>query len=648
MIQTAHTVLPVPARHILVVDDQPDFCMLMKNMLEHQGYAVDTANTLADANRLIQFSSFDTVISDICFDRDNEDGLALLQRSLELQPETPVILITGRPSVTTASTAVRLNAFDYLSKPFSRHTLLDCVARAVEHKTSLVEQKEAEVESRKYRDNLEKLVKTRTKNLEQTNRRYQLLFENSKDAIYMASRDGGILAINQSALDLFGYTEDELVQLRCEMLYADAGQRDRFQQAIEKNEFVKDFKVKIKHKDGRLIDCLLTAHLLIEPDGSILGYQGIIRDITDQKRAEKKIRAQNAFLVNVIESLAHPFMVVDVKDYSIKIANSAAKRRQAPNEMLCYQLNHGYNEPCHQKGIRCPLREVVQSRQSVRLEHFHIDPDGGSVEYEVHAFPLFGKDRTVLQVIQYYIDISNKKRLESIAEAANLMDNLGYIFSGIRHEIGNPINSVKMALSVLSMNLDRYPLGTIREFVDRGLGELARVEYLLKALKNFSMFESPAMESTLMSRFLVNFMKLVESDFIEKGVRIRLDLPGENVYARIDHRAFHQVLLNLLTNSADAMQECESPCITIKVGRVTAKRVLVSVADNGCGMNEAERDNLFRPFHTSKPHGTGLGLVIVKKMLARMESSILINSSPGKGTTVIMNLPMGKRPDEPI
>jgi PAS domain S-box-containing protein len=638
----------MPARHILVVDDQPGFCMLVKSMLENQGYAVDTANTVADADRLIRSRTFDTVISDICFDRDNEDGLTLLQRSLDLQPETPVILITGMPSIATASTAVRLNAFDYLSKPFSQHTLSDCVARAVEYKGSLVEKKEAEIESRKYRDNLEQLVKTHTENLEQTNRRYQLLFENSKDAIYMASRDGGILAINQSALDLFGYMEDELVQLRCEALYADTGHRHRFQQAIENNGFVKDFKVKMKHKSGRLIDCLLTAHLLVEPDGAILGYQGIVRDITDQKRAEKKIRTQNAFLVNVIESLAHPFMVVDVTDYTIKIANSAAKRRQAGNEKFCYRLNHGFDEPCHQKGIRCPLQKVVQSRQPVCLEHFHIDPDGGSVEYEVHAFPLLGKDGAVLQVIQYYIDISKKKRLESIAEAANLMDNLGYIFSGIRHEIGNPINSVKMALSVLSMNLDRYPRTTIREFVDRGLGELARVEYLLKALKNFSMFESPALESTLMSRFLVNFMKLVESDFIDKGVRIRLELPGENVYARIDHRAFHQVLLNLLTNSADAMQECESPCITIKVGRVTGHRVLISVADNGCGMNATERDNLFRPFLTTKPHGTGLGLVIVKKMLARMGSSIMINSSPGKGTTVIMNLPEGKRPNEPV
>ncbi len=645
MKQLAHSVLPMPDRRILVVDDQWDICRMIQRKLENQGYRVSSANTLKEAVRLIRSQIFETIITDICFEDGRKDGLRLLQKSLELHPDTPVILMTGMPSVTTASTAVRLNAFDYLPKPISLTKLAECVALAVEHKATLTQKKQIEIENQKCRNDLEQLVKASTEHLEQTNQRYQLLFENSRDAIYMASRDGGILAINQAALDLFGYTEDELVQLHCRVLYADARQQDRFQQTIENIGFVKDFEVRMKRKDGYRIDCLLTAHILSDHDGSILGFQGIVRDITDQKRAEKKIRHQNAFLVNVIESLAHPFVVVDVSDYTIKIANSAAKRHRKADATTCYRLNHGNNVPCHEKGLRCALQEVVKTRKPVCLEHVHIDSQGNPTEFEVHAFPLFGTDGSVLQVIKYCIDITEKKRLEAIAEAANLMDNLGYIFSGIRHEIGNPINSVKMALSVLSMNLDRYPRATIREFVDRGLGELARVEYLLKALKNFSMFESPVVESTLMSRFMVNFLKLVESDFDEKGIRIHLEMPDDDILAMIDHRAFHQVMLNLLINSADAVQECDEPRISIAIGQAGAHRVQVCVTDNGCGMSVTERDNLFRPFFTSKPHGTGLGLVIIKKLLARMDCSITISSSPGQGTTVIMNLPRGRMAD---
>ncbi len=628
--------------HVLVVDDQPYICRMIGNMLTRLGYAVSTANNFSDADALLARQAFSVVISDIFFGDNQGDGISLLERSQELQPDTPVILITGVPSVDTASLAVKRNAFEYLPKPVSVHQLAESVAAAAAYKTRRAEKKKNEVVNQQYRKDLEELVQIRTANLVRTNQRYQLLFENSKDAIYMAARDGAILGINNAALELFGHSREELIQLNSRALYVDPDQCRRFQEVIEEEGFVKDFEARMQKRDGGRIDCLLTAHTLVEPDGTIVGVQGIIRDITEQKRAERKIRVQNEFLVNVIESLAHPFMVIDAEDYTIKIANSAAKRKRFEEGMACHELNHGYEQPCSPDEQRCVVREVVASRRPVTLEHFHLDPRGREIEHEVHAFPLFDNDGNVVQVIQYCIDITEKKRLESIAEAANLMDNLGYIFSGIRHEIGNPINSVKMALSVLSMNLNHYPRETIAEFVDRGQAEIARVEYLLKALKSFSMFESPQVEPTGMADFMKHFMALVENDFIGKGVTIRLEPIGEDVAALIDHRAFHQVMLNLLTNAADALQDSEHPRITIDVRRTATELVRVQVSDNGRGMTREERCNLFRPFFTSKPHGTGLGLVIIKKMLAKMNASIRIDSNSGWGTTVEMFLPAAR------
>ena len=218
------------------------------------------------------------------------------------------------------------------------------------------------------------------------------------------------------------------------------------------------------------------------------------------------------------------------------------------------------------------------------------------------------------------------------------MENLGYIFSGIRHEIGNPVNSVKMALSVLSMHLDNYPLETIREFVARALNEISRVEYLLKALKNFSMFESPNVEPVSMKLFMHNFIALVEKDFLDQGIRINVDLPPKDIVVLTDHRAFHQVILNLMINAVDALKERDDAHIDIVVSGMQGF-ARVEVYDNGCGMTPESQRNLFRPFYTSKPGGTGLGLVIVKKMLAKMNSSIRIESVPQQGTTVVMMVP---------
>ena len=625
---------------ILVVDDDQAICRIYSALLGRAGYCVNVAMTFDNAARLMAESEFDVLISDIVL--GEKDGLDILAQSQQLQPDTPVILVTGLPDVQTASAAVRLNAYAYLAKPVSKQTLVATVVRAVQLKALRVEKKQIEHENRNYQRNLERLVAARTHKLNESNKRYQLLFENSKDAIYMADWDGGLLAVNQAMVNLFGYSREEMMTGRVDRLHVDVKRYRKLRKEIEHEGFVKDFDVRLKRKDGVVLECLVTAHLLIDANGRIDGYQGILRDVTAQRHAQEKIRKQNQFLTNVIESLSHPFFVIDVRDYSVKIANAAARKLQGHSGSSCYVLNHRLDGPCKQSGITCPLDEVKRLRRPVHLTHAHKDCHGRTAEHEVHAFPLFDSGGSVTQVIQYCIDITEKKRLEAIAEAANLMENLGYIFSGIRHEIGNPLNSVKMALSVLSMNLDTYPRATIREFVDRSLSEISRVEYLLKALKNFSLFESPDVEAVEIGTFMDKFKTLVEKDFGQKGILFRVQPPTEEITVMTDPRAFHQVLLNLITNAADALTGRSAPSIDIETTQDSGF-VSVTVCDNGCGMTEAELQNAFKPFHTSKANGTGLGLVIVKKMLSKMNSTIRIDSTLDQGTVVTMTLPMADR-----
>lgn len=625
---------------ILIVDDDQAVCRIYSALLTQSGYAVTIALTFHEAARLIADNEFDVLISDIVL--GEKDGLEILEQSRRLQPDTPVILVTGLPDVQTAAAAVRLNAYAYLSKPISKQTLIATVVRALQLRALRVEKKRIEQENRHYQRNLEQLVEARTQRLDRSNKRYQLLFENSKDAIYMAEWKGGLLAVNQSLVELCGYSREEIMGSRIDRLHVDPERHRQLRMDLVRDGFIKDFGVRLRRKDGAILECLVTAHLLTDATGHIEGYQGILRDITAQRQAEEKIRKQNAFLINVIESLGHPFVVIDVRDHSVKIANAAARQLQDLTGNTCYALYHGGHKPCSASGITCPLNEVRLRRRPVHMTHVHRDRHGKSVEHEVHAFPLLDSRGTVTQMIQYCIDITEKKRLEAIAEAANLMENLGYIFSGIRHEIGNPLNSVKMALSVLSMNLEGYPRSTIREFVDRALSEISRVEYLLKALKNFSMFETPDVEPVQITAFMETFKTLVEKDFGNKGIRIRLRMPADEITVMTDPRAFHQVMLNLITNAADALAESEAPRIDIETSRDNGF-VSVTVRDNGSGMTEAELQNAFKPFYTSKVSGTGLGLVIVKKMLSTMGSTIRIDSTLDRGTVVTMTLPLADK-----
>jgi len=238
-------------------------------------------------------------------------------------------------------------------------------------------------------------------------------------------------------------------------------------------------------------------------------------------------------------------------------------------------------------------------------------------------------------------DITERSRLESIAEAVNSMENTSYIFSGIRHELGNPINSIKMTLSVLKKNISHYSVSATEKFVDRAMTEISRVEFLLQALKSFSLFENPDIKNVNIEDFLNNFTKLVSGDFRQKGIKINHVIISPVNTISADPRLLHQVILNLTTNASDALNQCDNPQIIVRVEKKESF-VALTVEDNGVGMTEEEQTNLFKPFWTTKERGTGLGLMIALKMVTLMKGHMEIKSYKDIGTKVTVFIPAGK------
>ncbi|MFW6147243.1 MAG: PAS domain S-box protein [Thermodesulfobacteriota bacterium] len=132
--------------------------------------------------------------------------------------------------------------------------------------------------------------------LHESQERYRQLFEQSRDPVFITSREGKLIDVNQAYLNLFGYSISELEHLKSQETYVNMDDRSRFQQEIEQRGSVTDFEVRLRKKDGHEIDCLLTATVREAENGSILGYQGIMRDITERKRAEEEKRRLEAQL----------------------------------------------------------------------------------------------------------------------------------------------------------------------------------------------------------------------------------------------------------------------------------------------------------------------------------------------------------------
>ncbi len=132
--------------------------------------------------------------------------------------------------------------------------------------------------------------KTAEEALRESEERYRLLFEESRDAIFLNTREGNFIDINQTGLELFGYSKEEIMKLNPNQLYINSGDRTKFQKELEEKEFVREYPLKLRRKSGKLMDCLVTSTLRRTNDGKIFGYQGIIRDVTERKKMEEELQ----------------------------------------------------------------------------------------------------------------------------------------------------------------------------------------------------------------------------------------------------------------------------------------------------------------------------------------------------------------------
>lgn len=137
------------------------------------------------------------------------------------------------------------------------------------------------------------------------------------------------------------------------------------------------------------------------------------KEAAARRKAEAALKKQSGFLNSVLESLSHPFYVVDAKDYSIKLANSAALKSGVSGESTCHALTHKRETPCNSTEHPCPLEIIKKTKQPVQVEHVHFDREGNPRSVEVHAHPILDEYGNVSQMIEYSFDITKRKLTET-------------------------------------------------------------------------------------------------------------------------------------------------------------------------------------------------------------------------------------------
>jgi PAS domain S-box-containing protein len=252
--------------------------------------------------------------------------------------------------------------------------------------------------------------------LRESEERFHRVAQTASDAILTVDSRGSIVFWNLAAEAMFGYSADEAVNKPLTMIMPERfhkAYKKRMEQSPSAGEariigrIVEMYGLR---KNGR--EFPLELSIATWKTGEETFFTGIVRDITERKRAEENIKQQKEFLNNIIESLTYPFYVLDANDYTIKMANSAAGLKSPSESTTCYALTHRSKRPCQGTEHPCPIEEVKRARKLVTVEHIHYDEEGNGRNIEVHANPIFDNEGNVVQVIEYCLDTTERRRAE--------------------------------------------------------------------------------------------------------------------------------------------------------------------------------------------------------------------------------------------
>ena len=435
-----------------------------------------------------------------------------------------------------------------------------------------------------------------------------------------------ILYVNPAFTCMTGYCSREIVgQTPCILQGPETDRRTiaRMRRCLQAGEAF-DGETTAYRKDGTPFVMRWYVKPIRSPEDRITHFFAVQRDVTEDLETSQQHRALEQTIGQLDDCV-----VLFGRDGRVRYVNAAFHRRWGTTDqsVVGEPVWRLPGAPEGSSELRWARRFLSRGRVWQR-EYAVKNLDSSNERHFVFAVvsPIRGAGGEIAEYLAVARDVTELRRLKTIAEAHNFHDHLGVIFSGIRHELGNPINSIKAALQVVTGSIGTMQPTKLRDYLERMGEEVRRVEYLLRSLRSYSLYERPRLEPVDLRSFLSRFRRLTRDENASCGVRIdvTIDADADTVWA--DPQALHQVLLNLIGNATGAIEGREGGRVEIRAGR-RGRYCSLTVRDNGPGIPPKHLPHVFQPFYTTRSGGTGLGLPISKHLLSLMRGSIELSST---------------------
>jgi signal transduction histidine kinase len=284
---------------------------------------------------------------------------------------------------------------------------------------------------------------------------------------------------------------------------------------------------------------------------------------------------------------------------------------------------------------------LKKSSSPIVLSELSLDTsENKSIMLEVSArFIRYEKQSLILAIAR---DVSEQHALTDKLVQADKLVLLGQLSAGVAHEIRNPLAAVNLNLQVLKRNFT--PDDAEYNYISTALQGVDRISRIVEVTLNFSRPTVPDIQNLNINNIITSALELVTSVIKRKEITVEFKLSEDLPEISADLKQIQQVLINLLTNAADAIK-LKGKIILESYSEKSKRRnegeyVVVAISDTGIGIATEDMSKIFNPFFTRKPDGTGLGLPITQRIMHQHSGIIDVESTPGVGTTFYIKLPV--------
>jgi len=496
--------------------------------------------------------------------------------------------------------------------------------------------------------------------LQESERKYKDLQDASIDGYAWIDMEGHLIEVNDSYINMMGYSEDELLNLTYNDITPEkwhASEQIILTEQILTRGYSDLYEKELIRKDGTIFPVELRAYLIKDSRGINKGMRAVIRDITDRKKAEKAATTERQRLYSLFDALP-AFVYLQAPDYTIKYANRYYKKHFGETSgKLCYESLWGRNDPCE----ICPTFKVFDTKKP-QIWEWDGAPDGQI--YEINDYPFTDTDGTQL-VLELGINITDRKKAEEereqlTAELKIKNKELEQLLYATSHDLRSPLVNIdgyskeldfslkELMSSIEKMDVPLSIKNKITPIVKEDIPEslefiqksISKMDNLLNSLLNLSRLGSTELniEDINMNGMMSDIMSNHEFSLKEAGVNTEVsELPK----CKGDRTQANQLFSNLLDNAIKYLNPEQAGVIKI-TGNIKGDQSVYCVEDNGIGIAPKYREKIFEIFYQLEPNrvkGEGLGLTIVNKIVDKMKGSIWVESELGKGSKFFVSIP---------